>query len=161
MSRPTCNRLLSLWFRVLLQDLKMARATFPEDQDLQVVTECLQLSQEALTFDAGELSSQLIGRIHGTGSSSLLDSARAMLDAGALPPEAVPLLSLLESFEVQHERRSKVRQNAGFQDRPNGRGEGHPFIKTIQACRYITPLSLYTWRYYLRQCPLFMYYLLS
>ena len=59
-------------------------------------------------FDGHELASQLVGRIHGTGSASMIDQARAMMEMGVLPPEAVPILSLLEAFEVHHEKRSKV-----------------------------------------------------
>ena len=107
---PLLSDLLTFpnFYRHVMRDLKMARAAFPADQDLQIVTETLQLSQEALMFDGHELASQLVGRIHGTGSASMIDQARAMMEMGVLPPEAVPILSLLEAFEVHHEKRSKV-----------------------------------------------------
>lgn len=86
----------------------MARATFPRDQDLQVLTETLQLSQEALSFDSKELAGQLLGRIHGTGSSGLLGQAQEALNAGTLSEEAIPLLSLLEAYEDQASQKNKV-----------------------------------------------------
>jgi len=104
-------KLSAVGYRAVREDFKFARATFPEDQDLHIVMETLQLSQDALTANPGDLAGQLVGRIHGTGSQSLLQQAKDMLNAGTLPPEALPVLNLLETFEVFHQKKNKVLYN--------------------------------------------------
>ncbi len=97
--------------RAVLQDLKDACTRFPDDQELHVVMETFQLARDGLNANPGELAGQLVGRIHGTGSTLLLRQAKEMMENGTLPEEAVPILSLLEAFEVKHQEKNKVRSH--------------------------------------------------
>ena len=73
-----------------------------------MVLETLQLSHDALLVNPAELAGQLVGRIHGTNSSNLITQAKDMLSQGKLPAEALPILNLLEAFEIQNQEKTKV-----------------------------------------------------
>ena len=92
-----------------MEDLTLACHTFSSDKEIFLLKETLQLSQDALISNPKELASQLVGRIHGTGSKNIISEAEAMLDNGTLPPEAVEILNLLQTFEAQHSMKNKVR----------------------------------------------------
>ena len=81
---------------------------WPDDLELHLVLETLQLSQDALLVNPAELAGQLVGRIHGTNSSTLITQAKDMLSQGKLPAEALPILNLLESFEIRNQEKTKV-----------------------------------------------------
>ena len=95
-------------FRSILSDLKRAVKAWPDDLELHLVLETLQLSQDALLVNPAELAGQLVGRIHGTNSSTLITQAKDMLSQGKLPAEALPILNLLESFEIRNQEKTKV-----------------------------------------------------
>ena len=95
-------------FRSILSDLKRAVKVWPDDLELHLVLETLQLSQDALLVNPAELAGQLVGRIHGTNSSTLITQAKDMLSQGKLPAEALPILNLLESFEIRNQEKTKV-----------------------------------------------------
>ena len=50
-------------FRAVLDDFSQARKTFPEDEDVKMVAEALQLSQDALQYDPLQLPAHVIGRL--------------------------------------------------------------------------------------------------
>lgn len=50
-------------FREVLDDYLLACETFPQDEAILTITEALQLSQDALSYDPDQLPSQLIGRL--------------------------------------------------------------------------------------------------
>ena len=111
------NKYIYFVIRSILSDLKRAVKVWPDDLELHLVLETLQLSQDALLVNPAELAGQLVGRIHGTNSSNLITQAKDMLAQGKLPAEALPILNLLEAFEIQNEEKTKVRiTDVKFQD---------------------------------------------
>ncbi|KAL5016270.1 hypothetical protein ScPMuIL_005859 [Solemya velum] len=51
--------------RLLLDDYIGARKAFPEDKELELISDALELSQDALMSDANQLAPQLLGRLQG------------------------------------------------------------------------------------------------
>ena len=43
--------------------MRLARDTYPSDFEIQLIAETLQLSQDALSYDAAQFPAQLLGRI--------------------------------------------------------------------------------------------------
>ena len=50
-------------FRRVIDDFDQARQVFTDDEDITLVAEALQLSQNALFYDVNQLPGQLLGRI--------------------------------------------------------------------------------------------------
>nr|KAG5694295.1 hypothetical protein BaRGS_032013 [Batillaria attramentaria] len=57
------TKLQACGVRALLDDFSAARKAFPRDEDLKMVAETLQLSQDALQYDPKQLPSQILCRI--------------------------------------------------------------------------------------------------
>ncbi len=93
----------------MLHDLKRASITLQADQEVYLIKETLQLSQDGLNANPNELAGQLLARIHGTGSAPMIKEAKEMMEKDALPAEAVEILNLLEAFEINHQNKQQVR----------------------------------------------------
>ena len=57
------TKLCATSFRDVINDFHAASETFPDDEELVLVLEALQLSTKALTQDPSQLASQLVGRL--------------------------------------------------------------------------------------------------
>ena len=57
------HKRVDLFFRQILDDFSLARQAFPEENDLTLVAEALQLSHGALNYDPRQLPGQIVGRI--------------------------------------------------------------------------------------------------
>lgn len=103
--------------RAILQDLKVAQMKFPRDQELSVVMETLQLSQNALASDPLELAGQLIGRIHveNAANKSVVQQAREALDAGQFDLDTATMVAsltdMMEQMMGTQEQEKSVRTN--------------------------------------------------
>ncbi len=94
--------------RTLFIDLKRAVRQWPEDLELRLLMETLQLSQDALLSSPTQLGGQLLARIHRTNSATLIAQAKDLIEQGKLPAEAFPVLNLLEAFEIRSAEKTKV-----------------------------------------------------
>ena len=84
-------------FSAVLKDFKFAQATFPKDEEIAIILEALQLSQNAIQNSPKELAGQIIGRMHVNLSSNevILKKARTMLEGDQLDKESVALVKTL------------------------------------------------------------------
>ncbi|XP_070204069.1 uncharacterized protein [Littorina saxatilis] len=57
------SKLIACGVRAVLDDYSAARKAFPNDEDLKIVAEALQLSQDALQYDPLQLPAQIICRL--------------------------------------------------------------------------------------------------
>ena len=80
----------------------MAQMAYPEDEDIAIILETLQLSRHAIQRHPKELAGQLIGRMHVNVATNerVLSRAKHMLATNQLENDSIPMVAtLIEMLE--------------------------------------------------------------
>ena len=81
----------------VFHDLKLAKIAYPQDEDIPLLMETLQLSAEALATDPNALAGQLVGRIYDYAQSAekVVKEANDMIRDGYVKKEMIPTIQML------------------------------------------------------------------